>query len=254
MEEYINSGKTTNPKKVIALTFDDGFRETYETIIPFLEEEQIPALIFASTSHINQDKLLWFNYLTALCFERQYSEIEIEGHQHNLHNCTQARKTWNKLLSSYRYSESPDSIIDDLVTEYPLPLEITSKYEGMTPKQLKHAGENHLIEIGGHTHTHPYLDKLKRHEKVNEILQNKIMLEEFTGRPIKYFAYPSNVYDKETIEIIKDLGFEAGFSVEPRKLSIYPGFEINRVGIYSKSILKLQMKLMGIEKIRYVFR
>lgn len=250
INEYLESGKPKRRLQQIALTFDDGLRETYETVAPFLEEEGIPALIFVSTSHIEQGKILWFNYLNALCFERQYRILEIDGHTYKLDNLFLAQKVWQQLLTIIRRSENPEIKFDELEAKYPLQSSITSKYEGMNGTQLQQAGMSQVIELGGHTHTHPFLDSLNRSRKIDEIFHNKNILEKVTNKSIRYFAYPSNAYDKETIDVVKDAGYMAAFSVKSRNLSDDSNYEINRTGIYSKSIVKLQLKLMGIDKIR----
>ncbi len=56
-EELLKPGKTGG----VLLTFDDGLKNNYRNVIPYLHEKGIPALFFISTQHIiDPHNWLWF--------------------------------------------------------------------------------------------------------------------------------------------------------------------------------------------------
>jgi len=253
ISDYLKTYPQSTTNACVSITFDDGLRETFENVTQILDEENIPALYFVSTSHIEPGRLLWFNYLNALCFEEQYSMIKFNGHSYPLFSQTQSRKTWQSLMTLARMYGKPDDYFKELRVKYPINSSVISKFAGMTQQQLKLLGLSDLFTVGGHTCTHPYLDKCDRVTKVKEIITNKEILERLVGQKVKYFAYPSNIYDTETISITKAAGFEAAFSVNSKRLGNDPLFEIERTGIYSSSLLKLQLKLLGVVKLARFF-
>lgn len=62
-------------------------------------------------------------------------------------------------------------------------------------------------EIGGHSLSHVYFEKLSNQEIKEEIIGSKKYLEDLLDKKVLMFCYPGGVYNKKTIEYIKDAGF-----------------------------------------------
>ncbi len=62
---------------------------------------------------------------------------------------------------------------------------------------------------------------------------------------MRYFAYPSGDYNQDSLDLLKEAGYLAAFATIPRHLGDEPRFEIERVGVYSPSLLKLHAKALG---------
>jgi peptidoglycan/xylan/chitin deacetylase (PgdA/CDA1 family) len=69
-----------------------------------------------------------------------------------------------------------------------------------------HAGG---IEIGGHTVTHPYLDRLGYDEAVEEMRAGRERLEALIDAPVPSFAYPFGTATEETVRACGAAGFRA---------------------------------------------
>jgi peptidoglycan/xylan/chitin deacetylase (PgdA/CDA1 family) len=234
-------------KKLAAITFDDGFSLTFECIFPFLLKNNIPVTIFAATGHLEHGDLLWFNYLKALCFEKTYEALKIGQRVFPLQHLSERIRAWNHLRTLAKGSGTPVRFCKELAAKYPLHHDVVPVYAGMTHNQFTTAGAGSLVEFGAHTVTHPYLGQITKEEQEREIVESGRVLSEFTGGPIRYFAYPSGEYDLDTLNLVKNAGYDAAFAVIPKKLGIHHHrFQIGRVGIYSSSLLKLQLKALGI--------
>lgn len=69
------------------------------------------------------------------------------------------------------------------------------------------------IELGAHSHGHPYLDTLSPRAARDEIVRSKTMLEAELGHPVASFAYP-NGYSSPTVRrLVREAGFESACSV-----------------------------------------
>ena len=69
--------------------------------------------------------------------------------------------------------------------------------------------------IGCHTSTHPEdLRKLSFIDLINEIGKAKKSLEERLNTEIEYLSYPKGKYNKKVMEIVKNSGFKAAFSMD----------------------------------------
>ena len=75
------------------------------------------------------------------------------------------------------------------------------------------------------------------------------MLALWTGQPVRYFAYPGGDYDLRTLALLREHGFEAGFATLPKKLGTDSRFEIARIGVYSASLAKMRLKVMGVASV-----
>jgi peptidoglycan/xylan/chitin deacetylase (PgdA/CDA1 family) len=234
--------------KMIALTFDDGFQSYYDFLIPYLEENKIPATFFITTGHLLNGELAWFSYLNALCFERIFEKIALDGQEYDLASEKASRATWKTLLSHIKRSKSPHTFLSEFSKKYPIPSEIKNNYLGFSKDQIAFIGRSKVLEVGGHTVFHPFLNTASDQLQIFEINENKRMLEDCINSKVRFFAYPSGAYDTTTIRFLKEAGFEAAFAVNPKNHSDDKNFEFERTGVYSKSILKVRVKTSPITR------
>lgn len=244
MAEYLAAAPKKPGRQMAAITFDDGLRATFENVSPVLRQEGLPATLFVSTVHLGGGELLWFSYLNALCFEGRYREVTVEGRRFRLVTLEEKKQARNEMGAMAKQFESPTAFVALIRAAYPLPRETLLEYAGMTVDQLVAAGEGDLVEIGSHTLTHPFLSRVSPAEQTREISESKRVLAALTGRPVRYFAYPSGDYDGAVLACVQDSGYEAAFATRPRGVGPGP-FEIGRVGIYSPSMIKFKLKAAG---------
>jgi len=112
----------------------------------------------------------------------------------------------------------------------------------MTKEQIKQlADEGHFI--GSHTWRHDRVDRLSdlntieyrgKKIEVNEwdfqLLNTKKQLEEITGKPVEYFAYPFGLWNKEAIAgLRKYSNFKAVFQLYAKRDDKDPLYSIRRI-------------------------
>jgi len=233
-------------KGMVSVTFDDGSATTFRCVRPILEETRVPATVFVTTCHLEHGPLIWGAYLNALCFENAYSVLNIDARRYELATPAQRLAARRNLAGLAHASGDPARFATDLARAYPLPEAIRPYYEGMTSTQLRAAGASDLIEIGAHAVTHRDLSSLPRDVQAWEIRESRRVLAELCGTSVRYFAYPSGDYDDRTLAVVSEMGFEAAFATASRRLGAQPHLEINRVGVYSRSLLKLLAKTAGL--------
>lgn len=245
LDEYMDIfGKRGKiPNRTLALTFDDGTYTTYEYAQPVLEKYKAHATIFVNTCQLDDGPLIWGAYLNALCYEEIYDRIEFNGRTFTLNNVQTRQELRSEMIQQALESGDSPGFIQAFSKKYPIPTDILYYYKGMSSEQLKHAGSNEFMEIAAHTHNHPFLTSLNENQQSAEILESRRILEEKTGKPVRYFAFPSGAYNEATIAILQKAGFEAAFAVKSKGIAEDIKWEFPRVGIFSPSLLKLQVKL-----------
>lgn len=130
-----------------ALTFDDGFADNLEALVPLLTDIRAPATVFVVSG--------WL------------------GRPHPL-------VQWARIL---------------------------------TPAEVVALARTGIVEIGGHSVTHPDLSALSYSEARAELASSKTALEELIGAPVEVAAYPYGRASAETIDACRDAGFRAACRV-----------------------------------------
>ncbi len=230
----------------VALTFDDGLRETYALLAPLLSELGLPATLFVTTGHLEGGPLLWFTFLNALCLESVHAEIHAGGRSFPLDSWRQRVEARAALEEMALEAGDPAAFARELERRYPLASELAAANEGMTLADVTAAGRSRLLEVGAHSVSHPWLGRRPRAAQEAEVVESRDRLAGLTGRPVRYFAYPGGDYTVETLRIVREAGFAAGLATIPRNLGTDPRYEIGRVGVYSSSLSKLRLKLAGV--------
>ena len=229
----------------VVLTFDDGLGSTFRRVFPFLADRRIPATFFVSTGHLDGGPLLWFSYLNALCFESAYPRIAWRDSSFSLGSLAERAEARRALEALGREGRNSAEIARELEVDYPLPSDLREEHAGMTREQVRAAADSKLVEIGSHTVRHPFLSGMSRRDQAEEIAEGRRTLGEWTGRNVRYFAYPSGDYDRETLQVVREQGFEAAFATISKRLGSHPGYEIDRIGIYSVALWKVKLKAWG---------
>ena len=85
----------------------------------------------------------------------------------------------------------------------------------LTSQQVREMHQSGM-QIGAHTRTHPILATLSVDAARNEIAESRRCLEQVMGERVGLFAYPNGKpgtdYSPESVQIVRDLGFDAAVS------------------------------------------
>lgn len=102
----------------------------------------------------------------------------------------------------------------------------------LTIEELLALRQGELIEVGSHTVSHPFIFALPESVQQDVIQRGKNILEERIGQPVRSFAYPYGNYSKETVEIVRESGFDRACSII--KDSVWHGsdlFQLPRISV-----------------------
>lgn len=126
-----------------------------------------------------------------------------DGYADNLHNALPILEEFNIpatvfLTAGYVGQNKPFYWDEDTPSE--------DRGRPMTADEAKPLSNSHLIEIGGHTMTHPNLAKLVENEQFEEVAGSKKQIEEMLNITLLSFAYPfgdKKSFTPKTIELVK---------------------------------------------------
>ena len=240
-------------KRMIAITFDDGFRDNCFTAAPLLEKYKMPASFYIATKLINSDGMFWWDMIQHLIlYTAKLPEV--------ISITISDRPFYYELKSDFLLTDSLRNEISRWNYELPIPnkrvelyykiweqlkpLSITERDEVikelkswagesysspgfagvMNVTQLKSLSKNSLFTIGAHTVNHPALAMQTSEEQIFEIQQSKKILEGWLNKEVNSFAYPYGNYDLMTIKLINKSGLQNAVTTAEKPASRYSGF------------------------------
>lgn len=215
------SGRPSGCGVRVAVTFDDGYFDNINVVKPVLKELKIPMTWFVATEYVDKPNILpWWDlidFALEKCVEPlEFSEKDIAGVYDPLKS--DQRQWLNESLRNILKSSEPekrDVIVSELVDviqqQVALPPNSFSRAEEITA-----ALDDGLIELGGHTVTHPNVALCSELDLKEELQRNKMRLEKISGRPVNYFAYPfggEGAFNKSSAQAVRIAGFAGALTL-----------------------------------------
>lgn len=204
-------------RPLVTITFDDGYVSFVQSIVPILARFGLSATWFVPTALVGTGELFWFDRIRAavLCSARR--RLVFQGRQWRL-------QSWNReyvaAAVSKRIKQSNDSertvLVAHLLKELgEAPAAYLRKFQPVSQEHLRSLDPD-CIALGSHSHTHPQLSQLGDTALAFELTTSKRLLEQWSGRAVRHFAYPSGDYDAPVIRAIRQAGYVSAWTTEPR--------------------------------------
>jgi peptidoglycan/xylan/chitin deacetylase (PgdA/CDA1 family) len=212
-------------KHWVHLTFDDGYANNLNVILPFLKSMGIPFTVFISTNHVaSRERFYTYRLRCALLHTKKTVRIDGANLTLDAEASVEKRKSFYKKVRDYFKNASKeqmlslmayiDSLLDD---EW---IYFNSLYQGdtiLTEDELLKLSQEELVTIGSHNHNHLRLNvKFSENEIKDEMESSMKWLKEKLALSYRLaYAYPSgtkNDFSDTTISICKQTGYELGFT------------------------------------------
>ena len=188
----ITSRSKTN--RFVVFTFDDGYKDNLEQALPVFEKYQVPFALFLTTGFPDNKAVFYINLLEELILKNDGISFESSGKPHFYRAMTNVEKK-----DAFREIKMFLKISDGKTRDSRLRSVFGNAYEGLFSNtaelmlswdQILNLSKHNLVTIGSHTRGHFPLSRLTEDEVADEINGSSRELEERTGKPVKYLAYP----------------------------------------------------------------
>lgn len=223
------------PKKAVIITFDDGYKGNFTYAYPILKKYNMTANINVSTAHIDTGNIFWWDKIKWVLWNTKLQHIDLGKFGiYRLHSLDdRIRLALNLIDKLKKLSEKEKNLtIKEIIraSGVRIPLDISDKLilSWNDIREMQIGG----ITFGAHSLTHPNLTKIPYEAARVEISQSKKDLQEKLDQEITLFAYPNGDFNNDTIELVKDEGFDCGLTtipmmfnqrIDPYKLGRIPG-------------------------------
>jgi peptidoglycan/xylan/chitin deacetylase (PgdA/CDA1 family) len=207
------------PSRAVALTFDDGYKDQLFEAKPLLEKHQIPATVFVTTGYFDSE--FWWNELEEILISPvnlpQHLSILINGERFNWSCVTRDHSNRiddsrrNLLLSLYQRMlliprQHQQNLLNHL-RKWTGAISFQRPSRALTCEQVVQLASGNLIDIGAHSVSHPFLNRLSAASQHSEIHESKASLEKLLGQPISGFSYPNGAASERTRDMVREAGF-----------------------------------------------
>ena len=247
MARSVKDGK--QPRRAIAVTFDDGYADNLYNAKPILERYDIPATVFVTIGQTGGEmEFMWdelerillrpgqlpetlrlqVNGCTRvweLCEAANYSEAEYLSYagwnaesEHDPSPRHAVFRSLHKLLSTMQQSERQKSLEQLRAWSGAETLLARKTHRTMTAEEVRKLADDGLVAVGSHAVTHTALSSLAPDEQRQELEQSRVRLEEILGKPVRTFAYPfggESDYTEETVRLVRETGYDCACSNFP---------------------------------------
>ena len=223
----------------VVLTFDDGFRDHYDYVLPELAERKLWGFFFIPTAPLERGVILDVHRLHLIlghiggekALEALNKIVDetmlIDTDQENFRDRTYTQQTndeatslFKKTMNYYISYEHRHDVVTQLfnaVYGYNPP---GAETVYLAPEEIKSMSENGMV-IGSHGTNHLVFSRLTREEQEFEISNSLAILQGIIGKPVEAFCYPyggPGTFTSETEAILKKNRITLSFAVLPEDI------------------------------------
>ncbi|MBK9135258.1 MAG: polysaccharide deacetylase family protein [Betaproteobacteria bacterium] len=213
----------TLPSRAVAITFDDGYADNHDQAAPVLARHGLTATFFIASGFLDGGRM-WND--TVIESVRRCGKASLDLRQATaaaldvlaLGTNEGRRQAIDRILAATKYRPPAerarwvDAIAEAAEVTLPNDLMMTSAQV----RSLHRSG----MEIGAHTVSHPILRDLPIPAAEKEIRDGRQALQEIIAAPVRLFAYPNGKpsvdYSSQSVDLVRELGFDAAVSTERR--------------------------------------
>ena len=191
----------------LCLTFDDGFANNYEYVLPLLEKYQVPATFFITAIRDTGYDILW-NDVLSVAYRHGPSKFHFRDEQYVRGKDGKYISTGGQLLVDRLRGMDFDAKAEMIGLLGSFKKEANPDYWlQMSIEQIKTLSLNKWATIGSHAYYHNDLAKIPVSSMKRELERSKQFLENITGKEIKALAFPYGSFSGEVVREAKAVGF-----------------------------------------------
>jgi peptidoglycan/xylan/chitin deacetylase (PgdA/CDA1 family) len=214
------------PPNPAMITFDDGYRDNHDTVMPILKRAGAKAVFFVATSYITDRRVFWWELVNHALQSAKTEQLSLQYPRElklPLHTPADRRSSIKLLLKLLKREEGVDMerFLAELYQAAGLPFSAAREREMadqmlMTWPQIR-ALADAGFDVQSHSHAHRVLHTLTPEEARQDLLRARQELEGALDRPVTAVAYPTGRPLGDAAahrQAVLDAGYRYGFTVQ----------------------------------------
>lgn len=179
-------------KRSFLITFDDGFRQVYDVVVPILKEKGIPAVFFLNPAFLNNHEL-FYRCKASILIDILQSKSLSEAHQKKISSMIGEKySSIPKLIEFIRgIDHNSKSILDELalVLEWSFDTYLQQERPYLTDDEVRSIFNDGFL-IGSHGMDHIIFNQLEYSNQIKQIKESMAYLDARYTLKHKLFSFP----------------------------------------------------------------
>lgn len=212
------------PERAVAVTFDDGFRDTFEHAFPVLRRLGVPATVFLTTDYVDSDEPFWFELVAHLMMKLPPGALELAegaaGSYPTGDSLEQRRASTQEVQDVLKAVPNGRrlELIHEWARRFPCEMsaEVADASKPVTWGQVREMAAAG-VEFGSHTVSHPNLTQVGEGQLDVELNESRRVLEGQLQKPVTTIAYPigtANAFDARVVRQTERAGYRLAVTYE----------------------------------------
>lgn len=220
LTQLLNQPSDMDGRQRVAITFDDGWSDTYSHAFPLLLRYRLPATVFLCPGLMKEGRMLpeeRFVRIWGWCAGRQHLDLLLKDLRKwglnggsSLH-----RGTWSRLLKRLALNAKL-LMLNHLETTYNVPQPRERRF--LTWEEVAIMRRSN-IAFGSHTVNHSTLGMEQHPFLEEELKESREMIESHLREDISLLAYPNGSYNGRVIAAAREAGYSFCFTTEQRSVN-----------------------------------
>jgi peptidoglycan/xylan/chitin deacetylase (PgdA/CDA1 family) len=216
-------GERTLPPRPVIVTVDDGYADFFDIAYPLLCRYRVPACVFVVSAFVEGRDWAWYDKMRYILRESSLPTLQIEtggvSRVFPLRTPADREAAWQHLATeglSMTIAARNRRIVEMAgAADVDVPAAVPEDFRSSSVDELRGMDPD-LVEIGGHTETHPILSHCSDDELECEIVTSRAHLQRLLDRPIDMFCYPNGGpadFDARAVREVARAGYRAATMV-----------------------------------------
>ena len=227
LEELLGISESNSPSKpYFHLSFDDGLRSCYDSILPLLRQKGIPATFFLNSAFVG-NKDLFYRYKASLIIDYVQNQPLAPQTFQRIAEVLELSFVDKQRLSIEleKVSYTQRHLLDEIASDMGLDI------SGYVRKEQPYMNESQVNELfkmgfslGGHSVDHPLYTAISPGAQIRQSLESISYVTQTFGVPYKAFAFPFTDHGvpKEVFEGLYEAGIHCSFGTAGLKKDEFP--------------------------------
>jgi peptidoglycan/xylan/chitin deacetylase (PgdA/CDA1 family) len=209
----LDGARARQPRLV--LTFDDGWKDNFETALPISRKYGIPFTVFICPQMMTSRESFWTSRAGDL-----WATAQRAGKSQVISSLCgpDAGRSPDALIESLKHMNPKDrevllSRMHAALQPYALDVAVDGAEQMLTWRDVKEMSAAGIV-FGSHTNTHAILTDIPTSEALKELTESKKAIEAKLNSCL-FFAYPNGDWSPEVRELAAQAGYQAAFINSP---------------------------------------
>lgn len=197
------------------ITFDDGYWGNRHVAWAVVEELNIPITIFVATAAVQDQVPYWYDRVIAAFPADRSALLDLRDQGlgcYRVDRLQTGERRWTqiqRLLADCKQlaPERRALVVEQLVQRVAAQAPGSVPLRSMSMDDIRTMAKSDRICFGAHSHCHSILTQFGRDDIRETVLRSKTLLESWTGKPVRHFAYPNGDFNETVADVIRECGF-----------------------------------------------